>query len=238
MNESPRRFWAVVPAAGSGTRMHADIPKQYLPLAGQRVLERTLGALLASDVFQALVVVLAPADRYWRDSPLAGDSRIVTATGAALRCESVSNGLARLSEIADADDWVAVHDAARPCVAQRDLHNVLAAAQVHADGALLAVPVTDTLKSADAQDRVCETLDRRRLWRALTPQVFPLQSLRTALQTALAGGLQPTDEAQAMELAGYRPRLVQGSADNLKITQPDDLPLAEALLRRAGGEQP
>jgi 2-C-methyl-D-erythritol 4-phosphate cytidylyltransferase len=236
VNETTRRFWAVVPAAGSGTRMRSDIPKQYLPLAGRRVLEHTLGALLASGSFQRLVVVLAPDDRHWQDSPLAGDSRVVTATGAALRCESVSNGLARLSEFAGADDFVAVHDAARPCVAQQDLRKVLAAAQAHADGALLAVPVTDTLKSADAQGRVSETLDRERLWRALTPQVFLLQSLRTALQTALAGGVQPTDEAQAMELAGYRPQLVQGSADNLKITRPDDLPLAEALLRRAGDD--
>ena len=125
-----------------------------------------------------------------------------------------------------------MHDAARPCVAQEDLKKVLAAAQTHADGALLAIPVADTLKSADAEGRVCETLDRERLWRALTPQVFPLHSLRTALDAALSNGLQPTDEAQAMELAGCRPQLVRGSADNLKITHPDDLRLAEALLER------
>jgi len=233
MNPPPRRFWAVVPAAGSGTRMQTAVPKQYLPLAGRSVLDRTLGALLDCRVFQRLVVVLAPGDTHWPESPLAGDSRIVTATGAALRCESVSYGLHKLSEFADDDDLVAVHDAARPCVAQEDLKKVLAAAQTHADGALLAIPVADTLKSADAEDRVCETLDRERLWRALTPQVFPLHSLRTALDAALSNGLQPTDEAQAMELAGCRPQLVRGSADNLKITHPDDLRLAEALLERA-----
>ncbi|MDH3713900.1 MAG: 2-C-methyl-D-erythritol 4-phosphate cytidylyltransferase [Gammaproteobacteria bacterium] len=236
MTEPPRRFWAVVPAAGSGARMRTDIPKQYLPLAGRSVLDRTLGALLAGGVFERLVVVLAAGDGHWCDSPLADDARVITTTGAASRCESVSNGLARLSEFADGDDWVAVHDAARPCVTAQDLQNVLSAAQVHADGALLAIRVTDTLKSADAQDRVSATLDRERLWRALTPQVFPLQTLRTALETAMSGGLQPTDEAQAMELAGYRPRLVQGRADNLKITRPDDLQLAEAVLRSAGND--
>jgi len=234
MSVPSSRVWAVVPAAGSGTRMQSAVPKQYLPLAGQSVLDRTLGVLLASAAFHGVVVVLATDDEYWQTSSLADEPRITTATGAALRCESVRNGLAHLSEFADAQDWVAVHDAARPCVTQQDLRSVLAAALAHVDGALLAVPVADTLKSADAGGCVTETISREHLWRALTPQVFPLQRLRTALDAALADGRQPTDEAQAMEWAGYRPRLVPGSTGNLKITCPHDLQLAEALLTRAG----
>lgn len=228
----PGRVWAVVPAAGAGTRMRSAVPKQYLTLAGLSVLDRTLGALLSSGAFEGLVVVLAPHDEHWPTSTLATESCISTVVGATHRCESVRNGLVRLSELADARDWVAVHDAARPCVSQRDLHNVLAAARAHDDGALLAVPVADTLKSADAGSCVVETISRERLWRALTPQVFPLQRLRTALDLALETGRQPTDEAQAMEWAGYRPKLVAGSAGNLKITHPLDLQLAEAFLEQ------
>ncbi len=228
---SEGRFWAVVPAAGSGTRMGSELPKQYLTLLGKTVLEHTLQGLLASEAFQRLVVVLAAHDPHWQSLALARDPRIVIATGAAERCQSVCNGLVRLGEFAAPHDWVAVHDAARPCLTPDDLHRVLAAAQEHPDGALLAVPLADTLKRADAHGRVDETVSRARLWRALTPQVFRLAPLHDALQAALAGGLQPTDEAQAMELAGYRPRLVEGSAANLKITQPDDLRFAETLLQ-------
>lgn len=233
MSARARRFWAVVPAAGSGTRMRAGTPKQYLPLCGRSVLEHTLGVLLASGAFERVVVVLAPDDAHFSELALAGDTRVVSAVGGGLRCESVLHGLAKLSELADADDWVAVHDAVRPCLAAHDLQAVLAAVRTHADGALLAAPLAETLKRADAQQCVVETLDREHLWRALTPQVFPLQRLREALQAALAQGHAPTDEAQAMELAGFRPRLVPGRADNLKITHPDDLRLAETLLAAA-----
>ena len=235
MSQPARRVWAVVPAAGGGTRMRSAVPKQYLMLAGQSVLDRTLRALLGADALQGIVVVLARNDEHWQRSALAAEPRIKTAIGAAQRCESVRNGLTRLSEDADAEDWVAVHDAARPCVTHVDLRNVIAAARAHADGALLAVPVADTLKSADAEGRVVETVSREQLWRALTPQVFPLLRLRAALDQALEQGRQPTDEAQAMEWAGYRPKLVPGSAGNLKITHPHDLQLAEALLVQSGG---
>ncbi len=232
MSNPARRVWAVVPAAGGGTRMASAVPKQYLPLAGQSVLERTLGTLLRSGAFSGLVVVLSPDDERWPRCSLAGESGITTAVGATQRCESVRNGLIKLSGVAGNGDWVAVHDAARPCLTQRDLGNVLDAALRHDDGALLAVPVADTLKRADADNRVVETADRACLWRALTPQVFPLPRLREALDAALADGRQPTDEAQAMEWAGYRPTLVPGSATNLKITHPHDLQLAEALLQQ------
>lgn len=232
MSRSAQRTWAVVPAAGGGTRMQAAVPKQYLPLAGRRVLDVTLDALLGSGAFEGLVVVLAAGDPLWAQCDLAADQRITTAVGATRRCDSVRNGLARLAELAEPGDYVAVHDAARPCVARQDVQAVLDAAHGSPDGALLAAPVADTLKRAGAHERVAETVSRERLWRALTPQVFPLATLRAALAAALDAGREPTDEAQAMEWAGHRPLLVPGSAANLKITHPHDLPLAEALLRQ------
>jgi 2-C-methyl-D-erythritol 4-phosphate cytidylyltransferase len=225
------RAWAVVPAAGSGRRMGAAIAKQYLPLRGRPLLAHALAPLLACERIDAVVLVVAADDTRWRECVPQGD-RLLTATGGAERCHSVGNGLARLADRAADDDWVLVHDAARPCLSGAELDALFSALAADAVGGLLAVPLADTLKAADESGRVVRTLPRDGLWRALTPQMFRYGLLRDALAAALAAGIAVTDEAAAIEHAGHRPVLVTGRAANLKVTGPQDLALAEAILQR------
>jgi 2-C-methyl-D-erythritol 4-phosphate cytidylyltransferase len=226
----------VIPAAGSGSRMAADRPKQYLPLAGRTVLEHSLDALLSNDQIAGGVLALAPDDVQWQTLAFASTKPLWRAAGGRERSHSVLNALDLLGRHADAADWVLVHDAARPCLRQADLEALIQQCRPHPVGGLLAVPVKDTLKRArdpgPAGALVVEaTVDRSRLWQAQTPQMFRLGSLRAALAGALAAGVTVTDEASAMEWAGHAPLLVAGHADNLKLTTPDDLRLAEAILR-------
>jgi 2-C-methyl-D-erythritol 4-phosphate cytidylyltransferase len=231
---NPPRYWAVVPAAGVGQRMGSAIPKQYLPLVGRPVIVHTLETLLRYPPLAGVVVAIGADDGWWPAMAIEIDSakllRVVT--GGVERGQSVLNGLEALREWASPDDWVLVHDAARPCLSTEDLDRLLAELDADPVGGLLAVPVRDTLKQADAAGRVTTTVDRSRLWHALTPQMFRLGLLRDALRDALARGLTVTDEAAAMEAAGFAPRLIEGRADNLKITRPEDLALAEFYLTR------
>lgn len=218
------QFWAVIPAAGVGSRMRADRPKQYLPLAGKSVIEHTLGCFLDHPGLLGLVVSLAADDPYWAELGCAADPRIQRADGGAERADSVLAGLRRLSELGARDeDWVLVHDAARPNLSRQDLDRLLAELGDDPVGGLLAVPARDTLKRAGADGRVAETIDRSVIWQAFTPQMFRLGALRDALAGALETGAAVTDEASALEWAGFSPRLVEGRSDNLKITRPEDL---------------
>lgn len=227
------RLWAVIPAAGVGRRMGADIPKQYLPLRGRPVLHWALDALLAEPRVEGGVIALSTDDRLWEERPYRHPKPLHRVAGGAERCDSVLNALRYLVEQAEAaEDWVLVHDAVRPWVAPTELERLISAGLASADGALLAAPVRDTLKRQDAAGRVAETVDRAGVWHALTPQLFPLRALYRALAAALEHGAQVTDEASAMERAGRRPLLVEGSAANLKITRPSDLWLAEAILSK------
>ncbi|WJW76597.1 2-C-methyl-D-erythritol 4-phosphate cytidylyltransferase [Thiohalobacter sp. IOR34] len=228
------RYWAMVPAAGVGRRMAADRPKQYLTLGDRTVLEHSLDALYACRRIAAVVVARADDDPYWDGLSLNYDRPLWQAPGGAERCDSVRNGLAVLAEHAHDDDWVLVHDAARPCLRQEDLQKLMDSLRDHPVGGLLAVPVRDTMKQADAANQVALTLDRSQLWHALTPQMFRFDALRAALARAEARGEAVTDEASAMELAGGHPQLVEGHADNIKITRPEDLALAEFYLQRQG----
>lgn len=225
------RFWAVVPAAGAGRRMNADRPKQYLPLRGSTVLERTLRRLGSHPGISGTVVAIAPEDGYWPEiAPTLAQPRLLVATGGAERCHSVLNALERLAERAADADWVLVHDAARPCLRLSDIDRLIALLSDHPVGGLLALPVTDTVKRAAPDGSVIETVEREGLWRAMTPQMFRLAPLREALRSALRRGEVVTDEAAAMERAGQTPRVVEGQADNIKITRPGDLALAELYL--------
>lgn len=224
-------YWLVMPAAGSGRRFGAAVPKQYLDLAGSTVIERSLSLFVADPRCRQIIVSLDPADDRFGQLPLAALARVRTVAGGAARCDSVRNALAVIAG-AD-DDWVLVHDAARPCLAPEDLRALLAALADDPVGGLLATPLADTLKRADQTGCVADTPSREALWRALTPQMFRLGPLRSALVAARAAGREPTDEAQAMEWMGLRPRLVAGRADNLKITSPADLALAVAMQGRA-----
>ncbi len=217
-------FWVVIPAAGVGSRMRADRPKQYLRLGGQTILEHTLDCFLDHPQLRALVVCLAEDDPYWPDLNCARDGRVHRAAGGSERADSVLAGLQALSGLGAQDtDWVLVHDAARPNLAIDDLNRLLSVLADDPVGGLLAVPARDTLKRAGADGRVQETVDRSVIWQAYTPQMFRLGSLREALADALVSGVAVTDEASALEWAGHHPRLVEGRADNLKITRPEDL---------------
>ncbi|HSC85214.1 MAG TPA: 2-C-methyl-D-erythritol 4-phosphate cytidylyltransferase [Pseudomonas sp.] len=217
-------FWLVIPAAGIGSRMRADRPKQYLALAGQTILEHTLDCFLDHPQLKGLVLCLAADDPWWAALPAARDPRIQRVDGGSERADSVLNGLLRLLELGAAEeDWVLVHDAARPNLARSDLDQLLAELADDPVGGLLAVPARDTLKRARADGRVAETVDRSVIWQAYTPQMFRFAALHQALADALVAGVAITDEASALEWAGQAPRLVEGRADNLKVTRPEDL---------------
>jgi len=207
--------------------MGAGAPKQYLPLHGQTVLEHALDTLFACERINGIVLALSPDDRHWPalESRYAG-CKLVRVDGGAERCHSVLNALAQLADQADDTDWVLVHDAARPCLRAADVDVLIDTLAPGSDGGLLGVPVSDTMKRTRPDGAITETVDRDHLWHAQTPQMFRLGQLRNALEQALAQDILVTDEAAAMELAGYHPRLVRGHADNIKITVPEDLALA------------
>ena len=223
------RVWAVVPAAGKGLRVGGNLPKQYLPLAGSTVIQRTLNRLSKLPV-EAIIVAVAADDDRAAALPYRDPSLIRFVAGGAERADSVLAGLASIADRAADDDWVLVHDVARPCVRLEDIENLLRQVEFHACGGLLANRVRDTMKRANG-DEVAETVPREQLWHALTPQVFRYGPLRDALQVARAEGVAVTDEAQALERLGEHPLLVEGARDNLKITWPEDLQMAEAFLR-------
>ncbi|MCD6059974.1 MAG: 2-C-methyl-D-erythritol 4-phosphate cytidylyltransferase [Moraxellaceae bacterium] len=223
------RLWGVVPAAGKGLRVGGDIPKQYLPLAGGTVIQHTLDRLSKLPV-EAIVVPVAAGDERAQQLDYRDPSVLRFVTGGAERADSVLAGLEAIAAQAMEDDWVLVHDVARPCVRLADIEGLLRQIGAHPAGGLLANRVRDTMKRGSG-DEVAETVPRDNLWHALTPQVFRFGLLRRALLEAQARGIVVTDEAQAVELLGERPLLVEGARDNLKITWPEDLQMAEAFLR-------
>jgi 2-C-methyl-D-erythritol 4-phosphate cytidylyltransferase len=221
----------VIPAAGSGSRMAADIPKQYLPLNGQTVLEHALDTLFGCTRISGVVLALSADDSHWQALETRyADRKLVCVTGGHERCHSVLHALAQLVVEAGDTDWVLVHDAARPCLRAADVDALIDTLAPGSDGGLLGVPVSDTMKRTRPDGEITETVDRNHLWHAQTPQMFRLGQLRSALEQALLQDILVTDEAAAMELAGYHPRVVRGHADNIKITVPEDLALAEFYL--------
>jgi len=226
----------VIPAAGIGSRMGAAGPKQYLPLHGKSVLEHTLARIMDHPNIAATVVAIAAGDGRWPSvaDNFASSSLLVTG-GGAQRCHSVLNGLRALEGQVAADDWVLVHDAARPCLCREDLDRLIKHLQDHPVGGLLGIPVTDTMKRSDEYGNVIETVRRDGLWRALTPQMFRYGMLMRALIAALDHDVVVTDEAAAMEMAGHTPCMVEGRADNIKITHPQDLVLAEMYMQQQEG---
>ncbi|SEO53961.1 2-C-methyl-D-erythritol 4-phosphate cytidylyltransferase [Aquisalimonas asiatica] len=232
------RVWAVVPAAGVGRRMAAPVPKQYLPLLEHPVMDWSLHALLMEPRVAGAVVALGDDDNWWRGREALAGKALYRVRGGRERADSVLACLRFLvAELAGHDDWVLVHDAVRPCLTPSALARLLDLGLGHADGALLAVPVRDTLKQGGRDGTVRHTTPRDALWQAQTPQLFPLGALLNALRDAHDQGVLVTDEAQAMEHAGYAPLLVEGDSTNLKITRPGDLPLAESILRARGGSR-
>lgn len=229
------RYWGVVPAAGVGKRMGAECPKQYLEVLGRTVIEWTLDRLLGAERLSGVVVALGPEDPYWRALPHARHPRVRVAEGGKERADSVHSALVQLSKDAADDDWVLVHDAARLCITVTDIDRLIDQVQGHRVGGILALPSSDTLKHVE-HGEITSTVDRSQIWRALTPQMFRLGALRDALADAAQRGRTVTDEASAMELQGLRPLIVEGRPDNIKITRPEDLPLAAFFLERQCSE--
>lgn len=229
------RYWLVMPAAGAGRRFGERIPKQYAPLHGRTVIEWALAPFLSDPRCAGAVVALAPDDTRW---PKVAEhiSPVTIAPGGAERSVSVRHALAGLSRRAEKNDWVLVHDAARPCLSRVDLDRLVNEAGSHPVGGLLAMPTADTLKRARSDRSVGETVDRTEFWRAATPQMFRYGRLCEALDRAIAGKRAPTDEAQALEWLGEHPLLVECSASNIKITSADDLIVAAALLGAREGK--
>ncbi len=224
-------LWCVVPAAGRGARVGGDVPKQYLPIAGKPLLIHTLERLAAHPRIAGLMVALASDDSYWSNARELDGKPVLAVEGGVERADSVLAGLRALSGKVDNSQFVLVHDAARPCVRADDISRLIEQG-IPAGGALLAAPVRDTLKRADIANHAIATEPREARWRALTPQLFRYGELVAALESPRAAGIIITDEAMAMECAGHKPLLVEGSEDNIKVTTPADFALAEFLLSR------
>ena len=237
---SKRGIWAVLPAAGIGRRMGSSIPKQYLPIDGTPLLLHALRRLSAVQEIAKIVVVIHPEDNHWaelQESISAEFSdRVITVMGGDERYRSVLNGLTAMTEFADKDDWVLVHDAVRPCVRTSDIEKLIQEASQHAVGGLLGSPVDNTLKRVDQDLTVIETIDRGSYWNALTPQMFRFAQLKASIEAVVASGAQVTDEAAAMEVAGFKPIMVAGNKDNIKITVDADLLLASQILKNQASD--
>lgn len=223
--------WCVIPAAGSGARFGGEIPKQYVEVAGRSILLHTLDALLSHPRVKGAMVALAADDAFWPQALTRLHGKpVMTCIGGASRAASVASALATLPVEVSANEAVLVHDAARPNLARADLDALFEALAAHPEGAILAAPVRDTLKRADAAGDIAATVPRESLWRAFTPQAFPRAALAGALKDAAAAGVEVTDEAMAMERVGVRARLVEGREDNFKITTPADLARFEFMV--------
>ena len=227
------KCWAVVPATGVGKRMGRAIPKQYLPLKGGLVIHHTLRVLLDHPQIVGVVAGVSAADQQWQaEADAIGNPRLVTVVGGVERCHTVRNALAHLETLGAEGDWALVHDAARPCLRAADITRLIARVEAgnEIDGAILGVPVRDTMKQVDANGYISHTVPRDALWHALTPQLYPVRRLREAIDSALEQHHVVTDEASAMEICGANTHIVEGHSDNLKITHPADLALAELIL--------
>jgi 2-C-methyl-D-erythritol 4-phosphate cytidylyltransferase len=233
------KIWAILPAAGIGRRMAATIPKQYLQLNGLAVIEHSLKLLSSVPQLTQITVVVHPDDKYWAEIELGCfASEIVTIIGGDERGQSVLNGLRSLD--AGPDDWVLVHDAVRPCASLSDINRLIkeiTTPNATHCGGILATPISDTIKRVNQANEIEGTVERDRLWSALTPQLFLFRQLIEAMESAITQGLLMTDEASAMEHLGYPVKVVQGSSHNIKITHQADLALAEMILKSQENRQ-
>lgn len=229
-NTHSGRIHVLIPAAGRGKRYGGSVLKQYLPVCGKAVLAHAISAFQFHPMISGITVILASGDNMFASAVGSLAATVDTVTGGDSRAKSVRNGLASIASKYPAADWVLIHDAARPCLPPESLDRLLEFGLQSDDGAILAMPVADTLKRAGDADEIVATVDRSGLWAAQTPQLFRLYALISAIDAAQKAGVEMTDEASAMEFAGARPKLVMGSAANIKITHPGDLAIAEAWL--------
>lgn len=228
---SRQAYWVIVPAAGIGSRMGATFPKQYLKLLDKTVLEHTIERLLALPAVSNIYLALSADDNFWLELDCAKNPKIIRVNGGNERADSVLNCLLALPATASNEDWVLVHDAARPCIRSHEIIKLMEMVSDHEVGGILGVPVSDTLKCV-TETRIKNTVDRSSLWQAQTPQLFRLGLLRDSLHRALKEGKTITDEASAVEHYGYSPLMVQGRSDNIKITRPEDLLIAVTIMQQ------
>lgn len=223
---------ALIPAAGTGTRFGGTVLKQYLLLCGKPLLAHAIDAVNLDPGISGVTIVLSPQDHMFHDLMGKSADGLDTVIGGATRAESVMHGLQHIRQHHPDTQWVLVHDAARPCLSRQCLENLLSKGLASDDGAILAIPVQDSLKTSDGAGFINGSVNRDGLWAAQTPQLFPLGRLMSALSSILEAGEAPTDEASAMQRMGARPLLVMGSPSNIKITRPDDMLIAQAWLER------
>ncbi len=233
---STTQVHALIPAAGRGTRYGGAVLKQYLPVSGKAVLAHAIRAFQFHPLISGITVILAEDDQWFESAVGQLSAAVDTVIGGATRAQSVRNGLQFVADNYPETDWVLIHDAARPCLSPGSLDRLLEQGLQSADGAILAMPVGDTLKRAGEAGEITATVDRSGLWAAQTPQLFPLAALSDAIDAAQREGCELTDEASAMEFVGAKPKLVMGSAANIKVTHPSDLAIAEAWLNWARPE--
>jgi len=224
------KYWVVIPAAGVGKRMGVDKPKQYISVKDKTILEHTINCFIDREEIEAVVVVISKEDEYWPSLDIAKHDKVITAPGGVERYHSVANGLQVLQDKAGDNDWVLVHDAARPCLNQSAIDRLMIELRTHEVGGILALPCRDTMKRANELAEIVETVERESLWHAQTPQMFKYGKLYSAIEKILKDNIVVTDEAMAIELSGYKPLLVQGHQENIKVTHKDDLQYLELFL--------
>ena len=224
------RIHALIPAAGTGVRFGAPLPKQYASLHGRPVIAHSIATLLAHPAISGVTVALSATDEHYDSMVAPSFPDVDTVVGGPTRAQTVFNGLQHILEADPLAHWVMVHDAARPCLSAGLVTELVKSCETGTDGAILAIPVSDTVKKAGANEEIVATIDRNFLWQAQTPQLFPTMRLATALKKSLESATPPTDEASAMESSGASPQLVMGSRFNINITSAEDLALAEAIL--------
>jgi 2-C-methyl-D-erythritol 4-phosphate cytidylyltransferase len=228
MKHSTVNYFVIVPAAGTGTRMQIDTPKQYLPLRGKKIIEYTLTTLLSYPKFKKCIVALNKEDKRWSALQLY-HPHLITVYGGKERCHSVFNGLLALKTFAKKNDWILVHDAVRPLLHHSDINKLINDLADHPIGGFLANPLKNTVKYFDDK-QIVNTLDRTKVWQAVTPQMFRYHWLVNALDSVIKKNQFITDEANAIELLGQPAKIVEGRSDNIKITDKDDLTLLNCYL--------
>lgn len=225
-------IWAVVPAAGLGRRMGGELPKQYLPLGGKTVIEHSLECLLGIEEIDGLVVVLHKHDDRFASLPVSNHQKVITVVGGQERSDSVLAALNRLQKKVKLSDWVLVHDAVRCCVSGNKIKKLIQFLEHHEVGGILGVPANDSPKQINSEQQILSSLDQQTVWLAQTPQMFRFGLLREALQQAQRHQREVVDEAAALEFLGYLPNIVMGEYSNIKITHPEDLAIAEIIMKR------
>ncbi len=227
------RLWVVIPAAGIGKRMGVDIPKQYITVCDKAIIEHTVEKFTSRNDLQGILVALSNSDQHWSTLELSKNNKITTVTGGEERYKSVYNALCSLKNKAGDDDWILVHDAVRPCITTFEIDQFIADLDhLNGIGGILALPCFETMKKANTNHEIEETIDRKFIWHAQTPQMFRYKKLFLAIEKIMNENIFITDEAMAMELAGYKPVLIQGTHSNIKITDQNDLKYLESFLRQ------